>query len=52
VRTEGKGRVFFSASGHDMRVWNLPAYHELVRRAILWSIGDAKAKAFSEAPRN
>ncbi len=48
VREQGKGRVFYTAYGHDMRCWNQPAFHELLRRAILWSVGD-KARARLEA---
>ena len=47
TRTEGKGRVFYTASGHDMKVWDQTAYQVLVARAITWSVGDAKAKAFA-----
>jgi putative membrane-bound dehydrogenase-like protein len=39
VRDEGKGKVFYTAYGHDMRCWDQPAFHELLRRAILWSVG-------------
>jgi putative membrane-bound dehydrogenase-like protein len=44
VRTEGKGRIFYTASGHDERVWNQPGFHQLLKSGILWSIGE-KAKA-------
>jgi putative membrane-bound dehydrogenase-like protein len=47
TRNEGKGRVFYTASGHDLRCWNEPAYQILVRRAILWAIGDDKAADFA-----
>ena len=47
TRNEGKGRVFYTASGHDLRCWNESAYQELVRRGILWTVGEAKAAAFS-----
>ena len=40
VREQGKGKVFYTAYGHDMRCWEQPAFHELLRRAILWSVGD------------
>lgn len=40
VRNQGKGRVFYTASGHDHRVWDLPEFAQLLRRAILWSVGD------------
>lgn len=39
VRDQGKGKVFYTAYGHDMRCWDQPAFHELLRRAILWSVG-------------
>jgi putative membrane-bound dehydrogenase-like protein len=48
TRTEGKGRVFYTASGHDLRCWNEEAYQVLVKRGILWAIGEDKAKAFSQ----
>lgn len=48
TRNEGKGRVFYTASGHDMRVWQKPAFHELVRRAIVWSVGDQRAAQFAK----
>ncbi len=48
IRTEGKGRVFYTASGHDLRCWNEDAYQILVRRGILWAVGEEKAKAFSQ----
>ena len=37
VRTHGKGRVFYTAYGHDERVWGHPMFHRLVRNAILWA---------------
>ncbi len=48
TRTEGKGRVFYTASGHDLRCWNDTAYQLLVKRAILWTIGEARAAEFSQ----
>jgi len=47
VRDEGKGRVFFTASGHDKGVWTKPEFQELIRRGILWSVGDKRAAAFA-----
>ncbi len=45
VRDEGKGKVFYTAYGHDMRCWDQPGFHELLRRAILWSVGaEVRAK--------
>lgn len=39
VRKQGKGNVFYTAYGHDMRCWSQPSFHELLRRGILWSVG-------------
>ncbi|WP_052572694.1 PVC-type heme-binding CxxCH protein [Haloferula sp. BvORR071] len=42
IRQQGKGRVFYTAAGHDHRVWDQPAFRELIKRAILWSVGSEK----------
>ena len=42
VRQQGKGRVFYTAAGHDHRVWDQPAFQDLIRRAIFWSVGAEK----------
>ncbi|MEO5714743.1 MAG: PVC-type heme-binding CxxCH protein [Luteolibacter sp.] len=45
VRKQGKGNVFYTAYGHDMRCWDQPAFHDLLRRSILWSVGpEVRAK--------
>ena len=40
VKTYGEGRVFYTASGHDHRCWDLPEYHDLLHRAIRWTAKD------------
>jgi uncharacterized protein len=47
TRDEGNGRVFYTASGHDLRCWNQQAYQILVKRGILWAIGEKKAAEFA-----
>ncbi len=37
VRTQGKGRVFYTAWGHDARTWTHPGFHNLVERGIRWA---------------
>ncbi len=37
VRTHGKGRVFYTAWGHDERTWGNPGFQSLVERGILWA---------------
>jgi type 1 glutamine amidotransferase len=40
VRTHGKGRVFYTAWGHDERTWGHEGFQELIERGIRWSCGD------------
>ena len=39
IRTHGKGRVFYTAYGHDERVWGHPMFHKLIGNAIRWAVG-------------
>jgi len=40
VREQGKGRVFYTAHGHDERCWNLEGFQDLLERGIRWAAGD------------
>ena len=40
VRTQGKGRVFYTAWGHDQRTWTNADFQELLERGIRWAAGD------------
>jgi len=40
TRTQGKGRVFYTASGHDERTWKNAEFQKLLRNAIVWAVGD------------
>jgi putative membrane-bound dehydrogenase-like protein len=40
VRSQGKGRVFYTAWGHDQRTWSKPGFCDLVERGIRWATGD------------
>ena len=40
VRMHGKGRVFYTAWGHDQRTWGNPGFANLVERGIRWAVGD------------
>ncbi|TWT79785.1 Trehalose utilization [Planctomycetes bacterium CA13] len=40
IRTHGKGRVFYTASGHDQRTWTHPGFQNLVERGIRWAAGE------------
>jgi len=37
------GRMFYTAYGHDERTWNNPGFHDLMKRGILWAVGDKAA---------
>ena len=41
VRNEGKGRVFYTALGHDENTWKNASFTALLRGAALWTAGDA-----------
>jgi putative membrane-bound dehydrogenase-like protein len=43
VRPYGKGRVFYTAYGHDDTTFNNPGFLSLVKNGILWAVGDEAA---------
>jgi putative membrane-bound dehydrogenase-like protein len=45
VRTQGKGRVFYTAWGHDERTWGNPGFQNLIERGIRWAVGVDPAAA-------
>jgi uncharacterized protein len=49
VRTQGKGRVFYTAYGHDERTWGHPGFHDLIERGIRWAAD--KGEVFDSRPR-
>lgn len=44
IRSHGKGRVFYTAWGHDQRTFMNPGFHNLVERGIRWACGDDPGK--------
>ena len=40
VRTYGRGRVFYTASGHDQRTWGNVGFQKLVEQGTRWAMGD------------
>ncbi|MDB5295463.1 MAG: putative rane-bound dehydrogenase, partial [Phycisphaerales bacterium] len=40
TRTHGKGRVFYTAWGHDERTWGNADFQALLERGLRWSAGD------------
>jgi len=52
TRTQGKGRVFYTAWGHDQRTWEHPGFQNLLERGVRWSVGQdpALAGVYFDAP--
>lgn len=48
TKTMGKGRMFYTAYGHDERTWNNPGFHDLMERGILWAVGDRVKDLWSQ----
>ena len=48
IKEFGKGRVFYTALGHDLRTWSHPEFHNLILNGILWAIGSDKKEAWSK----
>src|SRR5687768_8988863 len=40
VRTYGKGRVFYTAWGHDQRTWGTQGFQQMIGQGIRWTVGD------------
>jgi putative membrane-bound dehydrogenase-like protein len=40
IRNQGKGRVFYTAYGHNDTTWAKPGFMKLVNNGVLWAIGD------------
>ena len=40
VREQGKGRVFYTASGHDEHTWKDASFQKLLFNGIVWAVGD------------
>ena len=49
TRTQGKGRVFYTAYGHDPRTWGNPGFVDLIERGIRWAAH--KGEVFDSRPR-
>jgi hypothetical protein len=46
VRTQGRGRVFYTAYGHDRRTWSQPGFQVLIQQAVVWIVDDAARRAY------
>jgi type 1 glutamine amidotransferase len=49
TREVGRGRVFYTALGHDEKSWRHPAWQKMVIQGILWSAGRPRAVTIPSA---
>ncbi len=50
VRSEGRGRVFYTAWGHDARTWTNPLFHDLVERGLRFAAGQKLPDSIAKGP--
>ena len=48
VKEHGKGRVFYTAFGHDERTFRNPGFLQLVKSGILWAVGEEAVKKMKD----
>ena len=48
VNSYGKGRIFYTAYGHDERTWSKEGFHDLMELGILWAVGEKAANKVAE----
>jgi putative membrane-bound dehydrogenase-like protein len=48
VKKYGKGKVFYTAYGHDERTWKNPDFLKLLENGILWAVNDAAKKEWNK----
>lgn len=47
TRTYGKGKVFYTAYGHDENTWEKEGFQELIYKAIVWSVNENALASFN-----
>ena len=48
VKQFGKGKVFYTAYGHDERTWSKAEFHNLIKEGILWAVSNKVKKNWEE----
>lgn len=44
VKSHGKGKVFYTAYGHDEKTWYQPEFQDLIKQGILWAVAPTVKK--------
>ena len=45
VRTQGKGRMFYTGYGHDASTWSNPNFQKLIEQAVVWTVDEPAPRA-------
>jgi putative membrane-bound dehydrogenase-like protein len=48
VRTQGKGRMFYTGYGHDASTWSNPNFQKLIEQATVWAVDEPARRAYLE----
>ena len=48
LRSQGKGRIFYTGYGHDERTWSQPGFQSLIERGIVWSIDESRRRSWQQ----
>ncbi|MPZ21021.1 MAG: dehydrogenase [Luteitalea sp.] len=48
VRTQGQGRIFYSAPGQDESTWNDPSFQKLFEQGIVWAVDEATRQSWTQ----
>jgi len=51
VKNYGKGKVFYTAYGHDQRSWTNPDFLKMLENGVVWSVNDAARKDWNKLPK-
>ena len=48
VRTQGKGRMFYTGYGHEASTWGNPNFQKLIEQATVWAVDEPSRRAYVE----
>ena len=51
VKNYGKGKVFYTAYGHDERSWKNPEFLKMLKNGVVWAVDDAAKKDWNKLPK-
>lgn len=51
VKNYGKGKVFYTAYGHDERTWKNPSFLKLLENGVLWAVNEEAKKKWESLPK-